>query len=84
MDRESDFELDEKDVHPFHGKNFRPSSRWSEPEIVHQEHKIHPYHANCTTVAPETNPQSNWFGGSIINKYAVRNLDRPHEIKPFF
>jgi hypothetical protein len=54
----SDFEADGKVVNPFHGGNFRPSSRWNWPRTVYQEHTIHPSHPNCTRVAPEktTNP----------------------------
>jgi len=53
MDRASDFELDGRIENPFHGGNIRPSSRWSQPRTVHQEHTIHPFHAYCTTIARE-------------------------------
>ncbi|MCJ7540203.1 MAG: hypothetical protein MUO88_11125, partial [Desulfobacterales bacterium] len=59
MDRATDFELDGKVEHPFHGGKLRPSSRWGKPELVHYEHKIHPFHPNCTGVAPEITINSN-------------------------
>jgi len=61
----SDFELDGVADHPVYGGNFRPSSRWSEPEFVHTEHKIHPFHPNCTSVAPGNINQITWYGGLI-------------------
>jgi len=61
----SDFELDGANENSVYGGNFSPSSLWSEPELVHQEHKIHPFHADCTKAAPDNTNLTNWFGDSI-------------------
>ncbi len=53
MDRASDFEMAGGTEYPFHGGKIRPSSRWSQLTAVHYEHKFHPFHPICTTVAPE-------------------------------
>ena len=64
MDRASDFELCVGGVYPVFGGKLRLSCRWSCQETIHTEHNFHPFHPNCTGVAPETH-QINWLGGSI-------------------
>jgi len=53
MDRASDFELDGETENPVYGGKYCPSSRWEGLKIIHQEHNIYPFHANCTNIAPE-------------------------------
>jgi len=52
MDRASDFELCEGGVHPFHGGKSCPSSLWRWQQSVYNEHSFHPFHPNCTRIAP--------------------------------
>ena len=71
----SDFELAGRIEHPLHGGKFRPSSRWDELLIVHYEHTIHPFHPNCTSVAPElhqkTHPKSTGLAARYQNNMSI-------------